>query len=181
PSSAAIPGETFPAPFRIAPEPGAKSPQGTVSAQPRELPPFSAAIPGEAFRAPCRTAPRRGAKSPQGTVSAQPRELPPASAAISGEAFPVPSRKGESQKGTDPPPGAAKPGSSRTAPPLGRAPQDPEQRKIYELLDEKFPKSFNEILEQSGYNIVKLQYILLEMELSGRIYQSAQNTYLRKF
>lgn len=111
----------------------------------------------------------------------QPREQPPSSAAIPGEAFRAPSRKGESQKGTDPPPGAAKPGSSRTAPPLGRAPQDPEQRKIYELLDEKFPKSFNEILEQSGYNIVKLQYILLEMELSGRIYQSAQNTYLRKF
>lgn len=111
----------------------------------------------------------------------QPRELPLSSAAISGEAFRAPSRKGESQKGTDPPPGAAKPGSSRTAPPLGRAPQDPEQKKIYELLDEKFPKSFNEILEQSGYNIVKLQYILLEMELSGRIYQSAQNTYLRKF
>lgn len=107
-----------------------------------------------------RTIAELGAKSSQGTVSAHPRELPPTSAA---------------------PPGAAKPGSSRTAPPLGRAPQDPEQRKIYELLDEKFPKSFNEILEQSGYNIVKLQYILLEMELSGRIYQSAQNTYLRKF
>lgn len=90
----------------------------------------------------------------------QPQELPPTS---------------------ETPPGAAKPGSSRKAQPLGRAPQDPEQKKIYELLDEKFPKSFNEILEQSGYNIVKLQYILLEMELSGRIYQSAQNTYLRKF
>lgn len=111
----------------------------------------------------------------------QPRELPLSSAAISGEAFPAPPRKGKPQKGNTPPPGAAKPGSSRKAQPPGRAPQDPEQRKIYELLDEKFPKSFNEILEQSGYNIVKLQYILLEMELSGLIYQSAQNTYLRKF
>ena len=179
-SSAAISGEAFRAPSRTAPKPGAKSSQGTVSAHPREQRSSLAAIPGEAFRTPSRTAPKPGAKSPQGTVPVQPRELPPASAAISGEAFPVPSRKGESQKGTDPPPGAAKPGSSRTAPPLGRAPQDPEQRKIYELLDEKFPKSFNEILEQSGYNIVKLQYILLEMELSGRICQSAQNTYLRK-
>ena len=59
--------------------------------------------------------------------------------------------------------------------------RDPEQRRVCDLLDGKNPTSFNELLEKSGYNFVKLQYILLEMELSGRIYQSAQNTYLRKF
>lgn len=59
--------------------------------------------------------------------------------------------------------------------------KDPECQKIYELLDEKNPTSFNELLEKSGYNFVKLQYILLEMEISQQIFQSAQNTYLRKF
>lgn len=59
--------------------------------------------------------------------------------------------------------------------------KDPECQKIYEMLDVNHPTSFNELLEKSGYNFVKLQYILLEMELSGLIYQSAQNTYLRKF
>ena len=59
--------------------------------------------------------------------------------------------------------------------------KDPECQKIYELLDVNCPTSFNELLEKSGYNFVKLQYILLEMEISQKIYQSAQNTYLRKF
>ena len=58
--------------------------------------------------------------------------------------------------------------------------QNPEWQAIYELLDEKNPMSFNEILEKSGYNFVKLQYILLEMELSQQIFQSTQNMYLKK-
>ena len=47
----------------------------------------------------------------------------------------------------------------------------PEQRRVCDLLDGKNPTSFNELLEKSGYNFVKLQYILLEMEISGLIYQ----------
>ena len=57
--------------------------------------------------------------------------------------------------------------------------RDPEQRRVCDLLDGKNPTSFNELLEKSGYNFVKLQYILLEMEISGLIYQAGQNTYLR--
>ena len=59
--------------------------------------------------------------------------------------------------------------------------EDPEQQRIYELLDAKNPTSFNELLEKSGYDFIKLQYILLEMEISQYIYQPSQNTYLRKF
>ena len=55
-----------------------------------------------------------------------------------------------------------------------------EQKKVYRLLDEKSPVSFNEILQKTGYNYTKLQYILLEMELSQWIYQPIQNSYLKK-
>ncbi len=51
---------------------------------------------------------------------------------------------------------------------------------VYRMLDENTPVSFNEILEKTGYNYVKLQYILLEMELSQWIYQPVQNSYLKK-
>lgn len=61
-----------------------------------------------------------------------------------------------------------------------RYPQPPEQRKVYDLLDEKDPVSFNEILEKTGYNMIKLQCILLEMELLQWIFQPSQNHYLRK-
>ena len=59
-------------------------------------------------------------------------------------------------------------------------PQLPEQGKVYELLDEKDPVSFNEILEKTGYTMGKLQRILLEMELSQWICQPSQNNYLKK-
>lgn len=59
--------------------------------------------------------------------------------------------------------------------------QSDEQRTVYYLLDAKRPRSFNEILEKTGYSFVKLQHILLEMEISQWIYQSSQNQYLRKF
>ncbi|MDO5145941.1 MAG: DNA-processing protein DprA [Eubacteriales bacterium] len=55
-----------------------------------------------------------------------------------------------------------------------------EQKKIYELLDEKDPTSFDGILEKSGYAMLKLQYILLEMELRGMVCQLSQNNYIRR-
>lgn len=57
----------------------------------------------------------------------------------------------------------------------------PEQKNIYELLDEVIPKNFDMLLQESGYNIRTLQHILFEMELLGWIYQPNQNTYLKIF
>ncbi len=63
----------------------------------------------------------------------------------------------------------------KKAPPLKE-----EHAILYALLDEKEPKSFNELLLQSGLAMPKLQQALLEMELAGILRQEAQNTYLKK-
>ncbi len=54
------------------------------------------------------------------------------------------------------------------------------QRRLYDLLDEIHPLSFNELLEKSGLPLEKLQHILLELEMENLIIQPQQNIYLLK-
>lgn len=55
-----------------------------------------------------------------------------------------------------------------------------KRRKVYSLLDEIHPMTFENLLENSGFSAFELQHILMKFELKNIIYQIEQNVYLRK-
>lgn len=55
-----------------------------------------------------------------------------------------------------------------------------EERKVYMLLDEADPVSFDKLMEYSGFSVSLLQHILMSLELKKYIYQTEQNVYLKK-
>ncbi len=52
--------------------------------------------------------------------------------------------------------------------------------KIYSLLDESRPVTFENLLKNSGFSAFELEHILMNLELENIIYQLEQNVYLRK-
>ena len=55
-----------------------------------------------------------------------------------------------------------------------------EEKKIFALLDEIHPVTFDFLLKNSGLSMLELQHILMKFELKNIIYQIEQNVYLRK-
>ena len=55
-----------------------------------------------------------------------------------------------------------------------------KEEKVYSLLDEIHPMTFENLLENSGFSAFELQHILMKFELKNIIYQIEQNVYLRK-
>lgn len=55
-----------------------------------------------------------------------------------------------------------------------------KEEKIYLLIDEVCPVTFEFLLKNSGFSPVELQHILMKFELKNIIYQIEQNVYLRK-
>lgn len=58
--------------------------------------------------------------------------------------------------------------------------ENKKEEKIYSLLDEIHPVTFQNLLENSGFSAFELQHILMKFELKNIIYQIEQNVYLRK-
>ena len=58
--------------------------------------------------------------------------------------------------------------------------EDKKEEKVYSLLDEIHPMTFENLLENSGFSAFELQHILMKFELKNIIYQIEQNVYLRK-
>lgn len=55
-----------------------------------------------------------------------------------------------------------------------------KEEKIYSLIDEVCPVTFEFLLKNSGFSPFELQHILMKFELKSIIYQVEQNVYLRK-
>ena len=55
-----------------------------------------------------------------------------------------------------------------------------KEERIYALLDEIHPVTFENLLENSGFSAFELQHILMKFELKNIIYQIEQNVYLKK-
>ena len=55
-----------------------------------------------------------------------------------------------------------------------------KEEKVYSLLDEIHPMTFENLLENSGFSAFELQHILMKFELKHIIYQIEQIVYLRK-
>lgn len=58
--------------------------------------------------------------------------------------------------------------------------ENKKEEKVYSLLDEIHPMTFENLLENSGFSAFELQHILMKFELKNIIYQIEQNVYLRK-
>ena len=58
--------------------------------------------------------------------------------------------------------------------------ENKKEEKVYSLLDEIHPVTFENLLENSGFSAFELQHILMKFELKNIIYQIEQNVYLRK-
>ena len=58
--------------------------------------------------------------------------------------------------------------------------ENKKEEKVYALLDEIHPVTFENLLENSGFSASELQHILMKFELKNIIYQIDQNVYLRK-
>ena len=63
---------------------------------------------------------------------------------------------------------------------LSATKENKKEEKVYSLLDEIQPMTFENLLENSGYSAFELQHILMKFELKNIIYQIEQNVYLRK-
>lgn len=58
--------------------------------------------------------------------------------------------------------------------------ENKKEEKIYFLMDEIHPVTFEFLLKNSGFSPFELQHILMKFELKNIIYQIEQNVYLRK-
>ena len=63
---------------------------------------------------------------------------------------------------------------------VGQNAENKKEEKVYSLLDEIHPMTFENLLENSGFSAFELQHILMKFELKNIIYQIEQNVYLRK-
>ena len=63
---------------------------------------------------------------------------------------------------------------------LKKIKKNKKEEKVYSLLDEIHPMTFENLLENSGFSAFELQHILMKFELKNIIYQIEQNVYLRK-
>ena len=63
---------------------------------------------------------------------------------------------------------------------LSATKENKKEEKVYSLLDEIHPMTFENLLENSGFSAFELQHILMKFELKNIIYQIEQNVYLRK-
>ena len=58
--------------------------------------------------------------------------------------------------------------------------ENKKEEKVYSLLDEIHPMTFENLLENSDFSAFELQHILMKFELKNIIYQIELNVYLRK-
>ena len=63
---------------------------------------------------------------------------------------------------------------------LKKIKKNKKEEKVYSLLDEIHPMTFENLLENSDFSAFELQHILMKFELKNIIYQIEQNVYLRK-